>query len=268
MNVKYGVIIPARNEEAHIGRSILSLRRQVLRPLIIVVIDDSSNDKTALIAEKMGALVIKLKRKSSVSATGTPYLAYVINKGLEVVEKYSLDYVMISGADCLYPKGYAHNLISRMKKENVILASGVVVGEYTSPLSVRGSGRMINAKWFRSIGFRYPLNYGFETWLIFKALSQGFKVKVYKDLKFISLRKTSFNKKKAYLYGKAMRALGYTPLYTLIRATYLALKYGHSIARYLVLGYLKSKVGLYEDILQCTKYIQAKNLLYKLFREI
>ena len=266
MNIKYAVIIPARNEERYIGISILSLKKQTIKPYVIIVVDDSSNDKTPEIAERSGAIVIRIKRKSKAPATGTPYLAYVINKGLERIKKLELDYAMISGADTIYPKDYVYKIISRMINENVVLASGVAYGEYSSSLSIRGSGRVINAKWFKKIGFKYPENYGFETWLVFKALSQGLRVKVYKDLKFFSFRKTSFNARKAYFYGKAMKALGYSYIYVIARFLYATARYSASKSKYLILGYLKSNVRKYSDILYYTKYIQAKNLLYRLFK--
>lgn len=99
--MKYGVVIPARNERKFIGLTLKSLLRQSIPPQKIVVVDDSSSDGTVDIAEKLGATVIRIKRKSTANMVGTPYIAYLINKGFEVLESLKLDYVMISGADCL-----------------------------------------------------------------------------------------------------------------------------------------------------------------------
>jgi len=263
--IHYGVVIPARNSEAHIKYSVTSIKDQTLKPKLIVVVDDSSSDRTGDIASKLGARVVRIRRKSRVSAVATPYLAYVINCGLRLLERENLDYVMISGADCIYPRNYVKLLIKRMIRERVVLASGVIAGEYTSYLSVRGSGRIINAKWFRTLGFKYPTNYGYETWLIFKALTQGLKVKVYRDLKFVSIRKTSFNRKKAYLYGKAMKALGYLPQYVLARVFLTALLQGHQEAKHMLLGYIKYGGNGYNSIHRYAKIIQLRALVRKLF---
>jgi len=254
----YGVVIPARNEERNIKETILSLQHQFVKPYLIIVVDDSSVDKTPDIARSLDTIVIELKRKCQAPATGTSYMAYIINKGLEILEKEPIDYVMISGADCIYPRKYAAEIIHRMMIDDVVLASGVAEGEYTSSLSVRGAGRFINSNWFRSIGFRYPLNYGFETWLIYKALSQGYRVKVYRDLMFKLRRKTSMSSRKALLYGRAMKALGYTPFYALARIIRTCFIHSFNDAKYMLIGYLRWRGKSYDDIKDFVRYLQIR----------
>ena len=265
--INYGVVIPARNEEKYLEKTLSSLRNQTIKPRIIIVVDDSSRDRTAEIARRNHAYVVEIKRRSNATAVGTPYLAFVINKGLEILERMKdLDYVMISGAECLYPKDYVERIINRMRLENVVIASGIAYGEPASEFGVRGAGRIIDAKWFREIGFRYPLNHGYETWLILKALSQGRRVKVYRDVKFLLLRQTTMNVQKAYLYGKAMKALGYMALYTVGRALLLLLNGHVNEAKYLILGYFIGKAKRYNDITDFTKYIQIRNFISRFFK--
>ncbi len=52
------VVMAARNEERHIGRALRSLNQQT-EPCEIIVVDDGSDDHTALIAESMGATVLR-----------------------------------------------------------------------------------------------------------------------------------------------------------------------------------------------------------------
>ena len=80
--ITYGVVIPARNEESSIKYTIRSLKRQYLKPEYIIVVDDGSRDNTSDIARKEGCYVIQLSRITEANATGTPYLAYVINQVL------------------------------------------------------------------------------------------------------------------------------------------------------------------------------------------
>jgi len=261
--MSYSVVIPARNEAENIIYTLTSIKNQTLEPNSIVVVDDSSSDNTSEIAESAGAKVIKIYRKSKVSALGTPYLAYVINKGLAFLENEKISYILISGAECIYKNDYVELLMKNMIRDKVVVASGIIEGERTSQLGVRGAGRLINFKWFKSVGFRYPLNYGFESWLIFKALSTGFKVKVYPNIKFHILRKTSMNISKAYFYGKAMKALNYTSLFLLGRVLRMLVRRRVSEAKYMLLGYVHGESN-YDDLKNIVKYVQARRLL--LFR--
>jgi 4,4'-diaponeurosporenoate glycosyltransferase len=60
--LRLSVIIPARNEEQKIGKLLESLQAQSFAPYEVIVVDDESNDDTALIAHAYGARVIKSKK--------------------------------------------------------------------------------------------------------------------------------------------------------------------------------------------------------------
>ena len=259
--IRYGVVIPARNEEELIGYTMYSLRRQTIGPSIIVVVDDSSSDNTVKKARKEGALVVHIERRSNAPATGTPYLAYIYNRGFEVLKGLELDYVMISGAECLYPPRYVEELTSRMARDRVVVASGAAIGEPISLTSPRGAGRLVEAKWFRSVGFRYPLNYGFETWLLFKAISQGRGVRLYRDVTFFLLRRTGMSQRKALLQGKGMKALGYSSLYVLLRMLHLTLRGHQAEAIQMVRGYIGSGTRTYVDVTSSARRFEALSLL-------
>ena len=244
--MKYAIIIPARNEKDRIVHTLDSIFSQTIKPTTVVVVDDASRDGTSEVAKKLGAVVVRIERNNDENLSGTPYIAYLINRGLEHVESTDLDYVMISGADCVYPPNYVEEITKRMRQDKVGVASGVARGEVTREYGVRGAGRLIDAKWFRSIGFKYPENYGFESWLIFRALKDGMKVAVYKDIAFSLLRETKVSPRKAYLWGKAMRALNYFWLYALGRCMLFALN-SPKLGLRMLLGYL-SRVENYQDI--------------------
>ena len=56
------ILIAARDEEARIGETIAALRRE-LPDAEVIVADDGSRDRTALVAEQAGARVVRLPRR-------------------------------------------------------------------------------------------------------------------------------------------------------------------------------------------------------------
>lgn len=258
-----GVVIKVRDEQDTIKDSLLSLLKQTLRPLIVVV-NDGSLDKTGEIASEFADVVVDLPRHEE-NWVGRPELARVVNAGLEVLKKENVDFIMLSDGEVTYPSNYVEKIIKRMKRDNIVLTSGVAEGEVSRSLSPRGCGRVVDAKWFKEVGFMYPENYGFEGYLVYKALSQGRKVAVFPDLKFKLRRKTRLYREKANSWGKGMKALNYNVFYALGRAFLVALK-SPTNGFALLNGYF-SDVEKYEDIEDFVSVFQKKQF-WKRLREV
>lgn len=248
-----GAVIIARDEGKNIRACLESLRKQTLN-LFIVVVNDGSIDNTGDIASEYSDIVVNLPRHEE-NWVGRPELARVFNAGFDVLKKMDLDYLLVSGADGIYPPTYLESLVTRMSRWDIVIGSGIVKGENVSWMP-RGMGRVIDARWFRSIGFRYPLNYGFEAYLVYKALSEGKRVAVFPDLIIESSRKTVYFKEKMYLWGKGMKALNYWWPYALTRSIIVGIRSPLS-GFALMKGYL-SNVEQYEDIKDFIPEFQKK----------
>lgn len=256
-----GAVLVAMNEEGVIQGCIESLKNQTVQ-VFLVVVNDGSTDKTGEIASKYADFVVNLPLHEE-SWAGRPELARVFNAGFDVLKKKDSAYVLISGADGVYPSNYVEEVISRMRRERAVLASGVAEGESTHSLSPRGSGRVLNAAWFRSVGFKYPENYGFEVYLVYKALSQHLKVSVFSDLKFKLSRKTELSKKKSYFWGKGMKALNYWWLYAAGRSVLASAKRpANGLA--MLEGYLSDVPTRYEDIKEFVHEFQKRMFVRRL----
>ncbi len=252
-----GTVVIARDEENRIEACLESLRNQSVT-MCIVVVNDGSIDGTKRISSQYADLVVDLPRHDE-SWTGKPELAKVFNAGFEALENMNIEFVLISGSDCIYPLDYVETLIGRMRDEQVVVSSGVVQGEATSSYFPRGGGRVIDAEWFGSVSFRYPENYGFEGYFIYKALSKGRKVNAYPDIKFKLSRITQLTNNKLFLWGKGMRAMNYSWWYALGRALKMAL--GNPSGGYHLLKGYFSKVHFYEDIKDFVPGYQRKMIL-------
>lgn len=260
MNYECGVVVSARDEEDTIVKCLESLRNQTVK-LFLVVVNDGSVDNTDRVASEQADVVVNLPRHEK-SWTGRPELAKVINAGFEELRKKDISYILMSGADAVYPADYVEEITNRMKNGKIVLASGVAEDDVSRSLTPRGCGRVVEAQWFKEVGFRYPENYSFEGYLVYKALSQERRVMVFPDLRFKLSRKTRLSKRKLYLWGKGMRALNYWWPYAIGRIVIIGLRQprnGYEMFR----GYL-SKTSQYEDVKYFVPNYQVRTFLNRI----
>ncbi|HLG37394.1 MAG TPA: glycosyltransferase family A protein [Nitrososphaera sp.] len=252
--VRLAAVVPARNEEQCIGETLSALRAQYNAPNKIIVVNDGSTDSTAEIARSAGAHVIDLQDRGH-NALGTPFLAGVINKGLDclLAEGYGKspsDYVMIVGADHILPPNYTSTLLDLMETNRTIaVCSGQIRGERS--VIPRGSGRLVRADVWRKFGLQYPENYGFETYLLVKVQQEGYEVLVLNELLTDSLRKTGKHYKKSVFvsYGKSLKALGYSKLYSVARIGLMSIKHPKG-GLYMMQGYMSRNIQSYDPELR------------------
>jgi glycosyltransferase involved in cell wall biosynthesis len=240
-----GAVVVARDEGRIIRACLESLKRQTV-DVFLVVVNDGSLDDTGDVASKYANVVVNLQRHDE-NWTGRPELARVFNAGFNVLKEKDVDYVLISGADGVYPPSYVKEIVERMEKENFVLVSGVPESERFLSLTPRGCGRIVNAKWFSKVGFKYPLNYAFEGYLVYKALSQDQKVAVFPNVEFKFSRGVKLTKRKLYLWGKGMKAQNYWWPYAFGRSAMVGMR-RPLVGLALLKGYLSGVYRQYEDL--------------------
>jgi glycosyltransferase involved in cell wall biosynthesis len=236
---RYWALVLTRNGEDTIQSTVNSIIDQMVPPLNTCVIDDGSTDETP-------SILMKLKQEHSedFSFVSLPDRGYDIrrvvrniNVGIETQRKKNdirPEYILISGDDCFYPKEYTEELINRMSEdERIVIASGEIQGVHKPDVTPRGSGRFIRASFLDKIGGCFPPYYGYEGWILQKALQLGYSVKNYADLKFQHLRRLG-DKHGFKDWGLAMKCLGYHPLEVLYRCIKYPL-----IDRRVSVGYLR-----------------------------
>ena len=255
-----GTVVIARDEEEVIEASLKSLKKQTLSPYIVVV-DDGSEDETRNISSKYADVVVTLPSHNE-NWTGKPELTRVFNSGFQILAEKGFDFIMVSGADAVYPEKYIENIVQRMLHDDVVLSSGIAENEPSASVFPRGCGRVIAVGWFNDIGFKYPENQGFEGYPIFKALSQEKKVAVYPNLTFRLLRPTKTSARKLYSWGRGMKALAYWWPYAVGRAIKFGLTNPVGGIR-MVEGYL-SDVPQYEDLMDFVSQYQKRMVTEKI----
>lgn len=208
--IRVAAVIVARNEEAHIGRTLESLRRQTHPLEAVVFVDDGSLDETGVIAKEYGCTVIRLPPHPT-NLRNCPALAERFNVGLRrVCNDLAVDYVLIMGADHPLPPSYVERVLSKMtKEERVVVASGAVAGELVHPDRPRGGGRLINAQFWRAVDdMQYEEVYSWETAFCQRVRQLGYENKCFTDIFSVVSRRTT--KPDPFRYGKALIALGAT----------------------------------------------------------
>jgi glycosyltransferase involved in cell wall biosynthesis len=232
------VVIVARNEEEHIKTTLSTIRNQDYRLLKqIIVVDDGSTDKTSEIAETFGCTVISLPFHEK-SLVARPQLAERWNAGFTAAMKYNPDYIFTSGADHKFPPSHLQTLVERMRSDpSLVIASGVIGNGKNTIKTPTGSGRLIKTSfWRKAKEIAYPIEQGWEAWILFKAMEMGFKVRVFQDLT-TEARPVSMTPHKALGHGKGMWALGYNWKYAVARIGLLLLKKPKS-ALFMLSGWL------------------------------
>ncbi len=240
--MKIGVVIIARDEEKHLTKTIQALKNQTLTPTKIVLVNDRSTDRTKEIAKKFEVEIVDFPYEHE-SWVMTKNLAKVFNLGFEKLGYY--DYILVLGADHILSNQYVETIIERIHGTDIVVASGVIKGENAK--NVRGSGRVINGQFWKSIGGKYPIKHGYESYILFKAESMGYKIKKFDDIITITQRKTStnYNLRKFIYKGESYRALGYTWPYTLA-AAFKFIKIHPLAPIFMFCGYLKNNSKFYE----------------------
>lgn len=213
--MKYAVVTRARNEERLIEKTLKALKNQTIPPSQIIVVDDGSTDLTSEIASKYSDVVVRLPDRGY-NVAGKPELAKVANEGFRRVRE-DIDYVLVCDADHTLQKDYFETISKKMKANpKIVIASGRVKGEPYFESHPRGSGRVIDARfWRKTNGLKYPEVWGWEDWICFRAVQLGYECQSFSDVVTELQRPTRLGK--ARLWGKAMYALGYDWKYALGR---------------------------------------------------
>ena len=261
--VKIAVVLNARNEEKNLGKTLEFLQNQELSPYRIIVVNDGSADKTSNIAKNYGIEVIDRPKREE-NFVGRKELAKTVNAGLEKLDDdIDCDYILLMSAEIHLPKNYLLEITNRMENDpNIVVAAGVIRDEYTAV--PRGPGRVVRFSFWKKLGLRYPINYWYEGYLLWKAQSMNYDIASFDDLISETERKTgiTYEPKRYYYYGLGMKALGYTLPYALARIFIFA-KRKPKGAYHMFRGYISNYNDLYEpELRDFVRKTQLNNIFH------
>ena len=253
--INYDVLIPARDEENNIKKTLECISNQTIKPNSIIVINDNSKDKTEKIAMDYDVKIINFPYE---------HKDWVISGELGIVFSFGMNFFnknnshfMILGADHVLPENYIEEIIKNMEKDDVDMASGTIENEITE--SPRGSGRIFTKKAMDCIEWKYQSSWGYETYALFKIQSEGMKTSVY-PITTKTQRPTgaNYNIKKFYHMGFSYKALGYTSFYGIGRGLTIIKKNGILNGFMFTLGFFSNHSIRYNKKIRehCKKNLQ------------
>jgi glycosyltransferase involved in cell wall biosynthesis len=234
--MKCYVIIPAYNEEKFIALTLQSLVEQTVLPSKIVVVNDNSTDRTALIVEEFSVKYswISLINKTSdaIHLPGSKVIQ-AFQKGINSLDE-NYDFIVKADADLIFPTNYFETIIKHFQSDKRIGMIGGFAyieknGEWllenlTDKDHIRGAFKAYRKECFQQIGGLKPAM-GWDT--VDELLSKFYHWKVVTDktLKVKHLKPTgaNYNKTSRYKQGEAFYTLGYGFFITCIASIKLAM---------------------------------------------
>ena len=214
----YWCCIVTRDGADTIGKTIDSIAGQTAPPKFIVVVNDGSSDNTEEIVRNKSRIFNAIYIANTNSKTrDIRRVPKLLNVGIERSQKLpKTRYMMVSGDDNELAKDYAEKLMQRMDENNIAVASGDWLSSRGRGNSMpHGGGRFVKMDFMEQIGGKYPVAYGWETWLLYKAMQLNRKVKLYHDLRYEHLR--PFRPGNLFNWGRAMYSLGFPTYFVSLR---------------------------------------------------
>lgn len=235
--MNYYIIIPAYNEEQFIALTLQSLVEQTVLPSKLVIVNDSSTDKTAEIvmafAKEYPFISLVNKASDAIHLPGSKVIN-AFNKGLESVDD-NYDFIVKADADLIFPSNYFETLIKHFKSdERIGMVGGFcyieknddwVLENLTDKDHIRGALKAYRKETFKQIGGLKPAM-GWDT--VDELLCKFYDWKVVTDeslhVKHLKPTGANYNKTARYKQGEAFYTLGYGFWITSIASAKLALR--------------------------------------------
>jgi glycosyltransferase involved in cell wall biosynthesis len=253
--MKYYIVIPSHNEEKHISLTLQSLVEQTVLPSKIIVVNDNSTDRTAVIvkefSENYSWITLVNKTSDAIHLPGSKVIQ-AFQKGLESLDD-EYDFIVKADADLIFPTNYFETIINHFQSDDKIgMVGGFAYieknGEWilenlTDKDHIRGAFKAYRKETFKEIGGLKPAM-GWDTVDELLCKFYSWKVVTVETLKVKHLKPTgaNYNKTARYQQGEAFYTLGYGFLITTIASAKLALMKRKPLLFFdYVKGYWKAK---------------------------
>jgi poly-beta-1,6-N-acetyl-D-glucosamine synthase len=193
----YILITPARNEEKYIELTLKSVISQTMLPLLWVIVNDGSTDRTEDIVSdyEIKYEFIKLLTIKDRSMRDFASQVYACDAGYREIVGFNYDYLGFLDADISIEPLYYETLLLEFESNKMLgVGGGLVINTFdlktanlrigSEDRHVAGGVQMFRRKCFESIGGYIPLKEGGQDVVIeVMARMQGWRVKSFPNIK-------------------------------------------------------------------------------------
>jgi len=245
---QYIVITPCKNEDDNLSDLIQSLVKQSITPVLWIIVDDGSTDKTP---EIINEIKKEYKWIQSICLKESPrdlgiHIANVIQTGFDLAKDYceehsiKYDFIVFLDADMLiYDTNFFDKLIIEFEKNKLLgIASGAIqIMDLSGNLrdgkrrtdTISGGEMMCRRQCVEDIG-GIPITYFWDSVTRVKAILKGWEIRRFNEIKIIQTRATytaEGSKKGYYLAGTYVYYLNYNPFIVIIKGLIDSLRKPH-----------------------------------------
>jgi glycosyltransferase involved in cell wall biosynthesis len=262
MHKTYGASLICRNEEKNIGPCIESIFKQTIKPEIVVIVDDASTDNTYEIIEKYAYKHLEIKPRQVYNIRYNRIKGYNISNAIsrsisDLLTLSQPPYILRMDADVvLNNPRYVETLLEIMDDDPEIGITGGVSdkGKYMFR-HITDAARIYRLECLKDLlrtspHEGYPIMYGHDSFMIFRAKWLGWKVKPV-NIKFYDARPYQRSVGRWFLTGRFRYMNGFT----LIHQFFACIRY------------LRYKPYIIGSIIAFLTYLLYHALPYKIYEK-
>lgn len=280
--MKFYIIIPAYNEEAYLAKTLQSLVEQTILPNKIVVVNDSSTDKTQQIIDSFSekySFIASVENNSEAIHTPGSKVINAFNKGFNSLDE-EYDIICKFDADLIFPSNYLEQIKSVFEKNSECGMSGGfcyieknndwVLENLTNKEHIRGALKAYRKECFQQIG-SLKNTMGWDTVDELLAQYHGWEICTNELLHVKHLKPTgaNYSKSSKHKQGEAFYKMRYGFWLTLIASGKLAFnKKSFSFFINSLKGYFKAKSDKLHFMVSEEEGVFIRNLRWKNIKRI
>jgi len=250
----YVLITSAKNEEAYIENTILSVISQTILPIKWIIVSDGSTDRTDEIVKKYveNYHFIQLVHIDTDKKRNFHFKVMAFNIGYKVVKSMKYEFIGNLDADVSFNLNYYECIIAKFIKNRKLGCAGGEIYDFydrkfhkafSSPWHVPGPIQLFRRQCFEDIGGYLPLERNVDAVALIMARMKGWEVKKFPNIKIFHHRRAGIAEGNLlfsrFRYGVLEYSCGFHPIYMIVKFINRILEKPYFISSLFILsGYL------------------------------